>query len=127
MQQQSGAKAQRTAPPHRRSWDYVLRSGLAGGVAGCAVRMAADMAQAEQFVVDTLGDLATADAVLRLTVLTYVQERFNGSSTAELLFTHRNTIERRLNRANQLLPRPLADNATSVVAALMFLQLREGH
>lgn len=89
--------------------------------------MAADMAQAEQFVVDTLGDLATADAVLRLTVLTYVQERFNGSSTAELLFTHRNTIERRLNRANQLLPRPLADNATSVVAALMFLQLREGH
>lgn len=30
---------------HRNSWDYVLRSGLAGGVAGCAVRMAADMVQ----------------------------------------------------------------------------------
>ena len=40
MQQQSGAKAQRTAPPHRRSWDYVLRSGLAGGIAGCAAKTA---------------------------------------------------------------------------------------
>ncbi len=89
--------------------------------------MAADIPQAEQFVTDTLGDLATADAVLRETVLTYVQERFNGSSTAELLFTHRNTIERRLSRVDQLLPRPLAENAPSVVAALMFLQLRDGH
>ena len=39
MQQQSGAKAQRRVP-HRRSWDYVLRSGLAGGIAGCAAKTA---------------------------------------------------------------------------------------
>ncbi len=40
------------------------------------------------------------------------------------MFTHRNTIERRLARADQLLPVPLADNAASVVAALMLVELR---
>lgn len=87
--------------------------------------LTADMAQADQFVTDTLGDLATADRVLRDTVLTYVRERFNGSATAERLFTHRNTVERRLARADQLLPVPLAENAASVVAALMLVQLRD--
>ncbi|MGW6423990.1 PucR family transcriptional regulator [Nocardia sp. NPDC055053] len=87
--------------------------------------LSADMAQAEQFVADTLGDLATADAVLRETALAYVQERFNATSTAERLFTHRNTIERRIARADRLLPQPLVRNATSVVAALMYLQLRD--
>ncbi|MFB6832902.1 helix-turn-helix domain-containing protein [Streptomyces hydrogenans] len=86
--------------------------------------LTADMAQADQFVTDTLGDLATADPVLRQTVLTYVRERFNGSAAAERMFTHRNTIERRLARADQLLPVPLADNAASVVAALMLVELR---
>ncbi|MFE3105479.1 PucR family transcriptional regulator [Nocardia tengchongensis] len=89
--------------------------------------LSADMSQAEQFVADTLGDLAAADVVLRETVLTYVQERFNATSTAERLFTHRNTIERRLTRADRLLPQPLVENAVGVVAALMYLQLREGH
>ncbi|MEV6683632.1 helix-turn-helix domain-containing protein [Streptomyces erythrochromogenes] len=88
--------------------------------------LAADLAQAEQFVADTLGELATADTQLRETVLTYVNERFNASSTAERLFTHRNTVERRLARADQLLPLPLAQNAPSVAAALMLVQLREG-
>ncbi|MFW3120751.1 PucR family transcriptional regulator [Mycolicibacterium mageritense DSM 44476 = CIP 104973] len=87
--------------------------------------LTADMAQADQFVNDTLGDLATADPVLRETVLTYVRERFNGSAAAERLFTHRNTVERRLARADQLLPVPLAENAASVVAALMLVQLRD--
>ncbi|SFJ60261.1 DNA-binding transcriptional regulator, PucR family [Amycolatopsis regifaucium] len=87
--------------------------------------LTADMAQADQFVTDTLGDLATADPVLRQTVLTYVRERFNGSAAAERMVTHRNTIERRLARADQLLPVPLADNAASVVAALMLVQLRD--
>ncbi|MFF2086143.1 PucR family transcriptional regulator [Nocardia sp. NPDC058176] len=87
--------------------------------------LSADMAQAEQFVTDTLGEFATADTVLRETALTYALERFNATSTAERLFTHRNTIERRLARVDRLLPRPLVDNATSVVAALMYLQLRD--
>ncbi|WP_124709235.1 PucR family transcriptional regulator [Gordonia insulae] len=87
--------------------------------------LTADMAQADQFVADTLGDLVTADPALRETVLVYVQERFNGSAAAERLFTHRNTVERRLARADQLLPAPLAENAASVVAALMLVQLRD--
>lgn len=29
---------QTKAPVDKQSWDYVLRSGLAGGIAGCAVR-----------------------------------------------------------------------------------------
>lgn len=87
--------------------------------------LTADMTQADKFVSDTLGDFADADAVLRETVLTYVQERFNASAAAERLYTHRNTVERRLSRAGQLLPAPLADNATSIVAALMLVQLRD--
>lgn len=87
--------------------------------------LTADMAQADKFVTDTLGDFAAADAILRDTVLTYVRERFNASAAAERLYTHRNTVERRLSRAGQLLPVPLADNATSIVAALMLVQLRD--
>jgi|FreactcultuFSWF8_1027224.scaffolds.fasta_scaffold00045_126 hypothetical protein len=30
--------AQLKAPVNKQSWDYVMRSGLAGGIAGCAVR-----------------------------------------------------------------------------------------
>lgn len=85
----------------------------------------ADMTQADRFVNDTLGDLATADTTLRDTALTYVRERFNASAAAEKLYTHRNTVERRLARADQLLPVPLAENAASVVAALMLVQLRD--
>lgn len=85
----------------------------------------ADMTQADKFVNDTLGDLATAEATLRDTVLTYVRERFNASAAAEKLYTHRNTVERRLARADQLLPVPLAEHAASVVAALMLVQLRD--
>ncbi|MFD8952495.1 PucR family transcriptional regulator [Streptomyces xanthophaeus] len=88
--------------------------------------LTADLAQAERFVTDTLGDLATADTQLRETVLVYVSERFNASSTADRLYTHRNTVERRLARADQLLPLPLAQNAPSVAAALMLVQLRDG-
>jgi hypothetical protein len=29
---------QTKAPVNKQSWDYVMRSGLAGGIAGCAVR-----------------------------------------------------------------------------------------
>ncbi len=88
--------------------------------------LAADLAQAEHFVADTLGALASADPQVRATVLTYVEERFNASAAAERLFAHRSTVERRLARADSLLPRPLADNATNVAAALTFVHLRDG-
>ncbi|WP_316767759.1 helix-turn-helix domain-containing protein [Streptomyces sasae] len=49
---------------------------------------------------------------------TYLSEQCSSTRTAERLFTHRNTVLRRLARADDLLPRPLADNVTAVAAAL---------
>ncbi|MGY1780035.1 PucR family transcriptional regulator [Geodermatophilus sp. SYSU D01036] len=80
--------------------------------------------QLEEFLAGTLGRLATADADTRQAVLTYVRELGNASRTAERLYTHRNTVLRRLARADQLLPRPLAENVLGVAAALEVLRWR---
>ncbi|GAB3681088.1 PucR family transcriptional regulator [Saccharopolyspora tripterygii] len=85
-----------------------------------------DVAEAEQFIADTLGALATADPELRTTVRTFIAEQFNASRAAETLFTHRNTVDRRLARVDELLPRPLGQNPTAVDAALALLELKEG-
>jgi DNA-binding PucR family transcriptional regulator len=83
-----------------------------------------DVALADQFIADTLGDLATGDPVLHQTTLCYVREGFNRSSTAEQLYTHRNTVDRRLARVDELLPKPLAQDPAGVVAALTLLSLK---
>lgn len=83
-----------------------------------------DLARADEFVRDTLGPLATAEPELRHTVSTFVQQQFNTSRTAEMLYTHRNTIVRRLARADELLPRPLTENLLPVAAALDIVRLR---
>jgi DNA-binding PucR family transcriptional regulator len=57
-------------------------------------------------------------------VLTYVRELGSTSRTAQRLYTHRNTVLRRLARADELLPRPLAENAVAVAAALEVLRWR---
>lgn len=81
-----------------------------------------DTTKADEFVRDTLGELLTADQETRDTVAAYVAEQFNTSRTAERLYTHRNTVIRRLTRADELLPRPLADNPTGVAVALDVLR-----
>jgi DNA-binding PucR family transcriptional regulator len=86
--------------------------------------LTADLNRAAQFVAGTLGDLATADPVLQRTIRTYVDEGFSVSNTAERLFAHRNTIDRCLAKACTMLPRPLDQDATSVSAALMLVELR---
>ncbi|PRY50092.1 DNA-binding PucR family transcriptional regulator [Geodermatophilus tzadiensis] len=78
----------------------------------------------DEFLADTLGALATADADTRDTVLTYVRELGNASRTATRLYTHRNTVLRRLARADELLPRPLAEDVLGVAAALEVLRWR---
>ena len=83
-----------------------------------------DPDQADEFLTDTLGDLRGADPDLRATVLAYVRELGNASRTAERLFTHRNTVLRRLARADELLPQPLAANVVGVAAALEALRWR---
>ena len=80
--------------------------------------------QVDEFLADTLGELATADPETRHVVLTYVRELGNASRTAARLYTHRNTVLRRLARADELLPRPLADDVLGVAAALEVLRWR---
>lgn len=82
----------------------------------------ADAAAAEELVQDVLGDLRTADAATRDTVLTWVRTAGSTSRTAQLLHTHRNTVVRRLARAEQLLPRPLQENLLGVAVALEVLR-----
>ena len=81
---------------------------------------------ADRFVTRMMGDLRTAPPVIIEAVHAFIAEQCNATRAAERLFTHRNTILRRLARADQLLPRPLADNTLEVGAALEILHWR-GH
>lgn len=62
---------------------------------------------AADFITSTLGDLESASPQLLTTVLTYINEQCNASRAAHVLHTHRNTLLRRLETAQRLLPRPL--------------------
>ncbi|MGN6132140.1 MAG: PucR family transcriptional regulator [Nocardioidaceae bacterium] len=86
--------------------------------------LSSDPGACEEFVAETLGELVAADDDVLETVRTYVREQCNSSRTAERLYTHRNTVLRRLARADELLPRPLADNVVAVAAALDVLHWR---
>lgn len=110
---------------------FVSRLATAGRVARfrdiqVAALLTADLPKAEEFVNDVLGPLATAPPEIRHTVSTHVRERFTISRTAEKLYTHRNTVIRRLARADEMLPVPLADNVVAVAAALEIVALRTG-
>ncbi|WP_068062200.1 PucR family transcriptional regulator [Nocardia xishanensis] len=83
-----------------------------------AVLASQDEETAGQFVSDTLGELAGADADLRETLRVYLQEDGNTARTAARLFTHRNTVLNRLERAERLLPQPLSGRRLSVGLAL---------
>jgi DNA-binding PucR family transcriptional regulator len=80
-----------------------------------------DQERAEQFIRHTLGELANADAELRQTVLTYINDQCNATKAAEHLYTHRNTLLRRIARADQLLPTPLEASSVRVAVALEVL------
>jgi DNA-binding PucR family transcriptional regulator len=70
------------------------------------------------FISETLGQLANADLSLRETLRVYLQEDGNTARTAARLFTHRNTILNRVDRAQQLLPLPLSGRRLNVGLAL---------
>jgi DNA-binding PucR family transcriptional regulator len=84
----------------------------------------ADSERADRFIRHTLGDFETADAELQRSVLTFVHEQCNASRAAVRLFTHRNTLLRRLSRADELLPQPLKDASVHVAVALEALRWR---
>lgn len=83
-----------------------------------------DVAEVRQFVADTLGGLATASRVLRETARVLIAEQFIIAKVADRLFVHRNTIDRRLARIDELLPRPLAQNPAAVDTALALVELQ---
>ncbi|NMO15669.1 PucR family transcriptional regulator [Pyxidicoccus fallax] len=83
-----------------------------------------DAEGADQFVKHTLGELESADPELRRALLTFLNEGCNASRTAERLHTHRNTLLRRLSRAEELLPRPLEHQRVQVAVALEVLRWR---
>lgn len=80
--------------------------------------MTRDQKAAQHFITHTLGNLASAPDVLRRALLTFLSCGCNATLAAEQLHTHRNTLLRRLARAEELLPRPLEHNRIHVAAAL---------
>lgn len=84
----------------------------------------ADPEQAGRFIRHTLGGFESADAELQRTVLAFLHRQCNASRTAAHLFIHRNTLLRRLARADELLPQPLADTSVNVAVALEALRWR---
>ena len=83
-----------------------------------------DLEAAEDFVTHKLGDFALAPEELHQALRTFFEEGCNASSAAARLRTHRNTLLRRLARADELLPRPFADNRLDVAVALEILRWR---
>ncbi|MFD6393046.1 PucR family transcriptional regulator [Nocardia sp. NPDC060259] len=80
---------------------------------------------ADRFVASTLGPLDNYPE-LRDTLRVYLIELCNVSNAADRLFTHRNTVLRRIKRANELLPHPLEDNALNIGMALEIRHWRSG-
>lgn len=81
-----------------------------------------DAGRAAEFVHRALSDLESASPELQDTVRIFVAEQCNASRTAARLYTHRNTLLRRLARADELLPRPLAQCSVEVAVALDVLR-----
>ncbi|MGJ7547977.1 MULTISPECIES: CdaR family transcriptional regulator [unclassified Pseudomonas] len=80
--------------------------------------MTQDARAARQFVLSTLGRLATEPTVLQHSLHAFLANGCNITQTAEVLGTHRNTLLRRLERAQDLLPIPFGDHRIQIAAAL---------
>jgi DNA-binding PucR family transcriptional regulator len=88
--------------------------------------MTQHMESVQQFITRTLGDLAIADKSLRQALRVFLSEGCNVTEAAEKAHVHRNTLLRRLERAESLLPRPLAQQRLHVAAALEVLYWTAG-
>jgi len=81
-----------------------------------------DEQRAREFVARTLGQLANADRELRDTLCVYIGEQFSAARAARALYSHRNTVLNRLQRAERLLPLPLAGHGLEIGVALEIAQ-----
>ena len=80
--------------------------------------LAKDAKSIQHYSGHVLGDLAQAPAVVRQSLHVFLECGCNASEAAKRLHTHRNTLLRRLARAEAMLPRPLAENRIQVAVAL---------
>jgi DNA-binding PucR family transcriptional regulator len=78
----------------------------------------ADEQRAREFIARTLGRLADAEGDLRV----YISEQFSAARTARALYAHRNTVLNRVQRAERLLPLPLAGHGLEIGVALEIAQ-----
>lgn len=87
--------------------------------------LTADPEKVNRFIKNALGDLESASPELHRTVLAFVHEGCNAARTAARLFTHRNTVDRRVARAKELLPQPLEGATVQIALALEALRWRD--
>lgn len=85
-----------------------------------------DPTAAQRFVRQTLGGLSQAEPTLQRALRVFLARGCNASEAAQALHTHRNTLLRRIARAEALLPHPLADSRLNVAAALELLEWTSG-
>lgn len=88
--------------------------------------VAADPESAQDFVRRTLGALESAGPEITEAVRVFIAAQCNASRAAARLYSHRNTLLRRLARADQLLPRPLSENVLNIGVALEILRWQRG-
>lgn len=84
--------------------------------------MIPDRGRIQEFLEHTLGDLLTAEPVLRQSVHTFLASGCNIARAALVLGLHRNTLVRHLERAEELLPKPFDDTRIAVGMALEVLR-----
>ncbi|MBE0482046.1 MAG: helix-turn-helix domain-containing protein [Bacterioplanes sp.] len=77
-----------------------------------------DAKSIQHYAEHVLGDLAQAPATIRQSLHAFLECGCNATEAAKRLHTHRNTLLRRLAKAEEMLPRPLADNRIQVAVAL---------
>ncbi|WP_141015058.1 PucR family transcriptional regulator [Nocardioides sambongensis] len=87
-----------------------------------AALVGADQRRSADFVREVLGALADAPAELHETVRVYLANLGNAAATAHQLYAHRNTVVRRLARADALLPRTVAADPVRIGVALEVLR-----
>lgn len=83
--------------------------------------LAADFDRARRFVRHELGDLAAIDEStgrLRETVLTFLSSGASNVRAARALHVHQNTVVYRVNRAEELLGRPVTERQPELICAL---------
>jgi hypothetical protein len=113
-----------------------LARSVAGARAGPQVTLYDDVAlaavllrdrdAARAFADEELGELGArtrAAAELRETLATFFASRHDQSRTAELLGVHRNTIAKRIRRAEAILERPLTARPRELEAALLIAEV----